>query len=59
MSLDAHLSELQRKHGELERELDSVLNHPSVDTLEIVSLKRRKLALKDQMEKLKASQTRH
>jgi len=60
MSLDAHLSELQRKHGELERELDSALNHPSVDALEIVSLKRRKLALKDQMEKLKATQeTRH
>jgi len=59
MSLDAHLSELQRKHGELERELSSALNHPSMDALDIVRLKRRKLALKDQMEKLKTTQTRH
>lgn len=59
MSLDAHLSELQRKHGELERALDSALNHPSVDALEIVALKRRKLALKDQMQRIKEQQTRH
>lgn len=58
MSLDAHLSELQRKHGELERALDSASGHPSMDALEIVSLKRRKLALKDQIEKLRA-QTSH
>lgn len=54
MSLEAHLSELQRKHGELERQLASALNRPSADNLEILSLKRRKLALKDQIEKLKA-----
>jgi len=60
MSIDVHLAELHRNHGELERELDSALNHPYVYALEIVSLKRRKLALKDQMEKLKATQqTKH
>lgn len=55
MSLEAHLSELQRKHGELERQLDSALNHPSMDPLEIAELKRRKLALKDEIERLKAA----
>jgi hypothetical protein len=31
------------------------MNHPSVDDLEIVNLKRRKLALKDEIEKLRAT----
>lgn len=59
MSLASHLAELQRKHGELERELDEALTHPSMDALDIVTLKRRKLALKDEMEKLRAQPTRH
>ena len=54
MSLANHLEELQRKHGDIERELDQAMTHPSVDDLEIVTLKRRKLALKDEIEKLKA-----
>lgn len=58
MSLANHLEELQRKHSDIERELDEALAHPSVDDLEIVSLKRRKLALKDEIAKLKAP-TRH
>ncbi len=62
MSLANHLDELQRKHGEIERQIDEALSHPSVDDLEIVNLKRRKLAIKDEMERIKAakdSQTRH
>ena len=35
------------------------MNHPSVDDLEIVSLKRRKLALKDEIEKLRMEHTTH
>ena len=54
MSLAHHLDELQRKHGDIERELDEAMAHPSVDDLTIVSLKRRKLALKDEIEKLRA-----
>jgi hypothetical protein len=58
MSLANHLEELQRKHGDIERELDEAMNHPSADDLEIVSLKRRKLAIKDEIAKLRA-ETRH
>lgn len=57
MSLANHLEELQRKHGDIERELDEAMAHPSMDDLEIVNLKRRKLALKDEIQKLSA--TRH
>jgi hypothetical protein len=59
MSLANHLEELQRKHGDIERELDEAMLHPSVDDLEIVSLKRRKLAIKDEIEKLRAQPTQH
>ena len=59
MSLANHLEELQRKHGDIERELDEAMLHPSLDDLEIVSLKRRKLALKDEIEKLRAQPTQH
>ncbi|TKT75423.1 DUF465 domain-containing protein [Aquamicrobium sp. LC103] len=59
MSLASHLAELQRKHGDIEREIDEVSAHPSADSLEIARLKRRKLALKDEMEKLRLQPTKH
>jgi hypothetical protein len=59
MSLASHLAELQRRHGDLEKEIDQAMLHPSVDDLEVSRLKRRKLALKDQIERLKSSPTRH
>lgn len=62
MSLESHLAELRKKHGDLQREIDDAMVHPSVDAFEIAQLKRRKLAIKDEMERIKAakdSQTRH
>ncbi|MBL8584513.1 MAG: DUF465 domain-containing protein [Rhizobiaceae bacterium] len=52
MSLSTHLDELKRRHSDIERAIDDALTHPSVDDLEIVSLKRRKLAIKDEIAKL-------
>ena len=59
MSLANHLEELQWKHGEIEREISEAMTHPSVDDLEIVTLKRRKLAIKDEIEKLRSQPTTH
>jgi hypothetical protein len=59
MPIASHLSELKRKHGELDREIAEAMAHPSTDDLEVASLKRRKLALKDEIEKLSTLQTRH
>jgi len=59
MSLASHLAELQRRHGEIERELDEAMAHPSADDLEIAAMKRRKLAIKDEIEKLRVQPTRH
>jgi hypothetical protein len=59
MSLASHLDELHRKHSDIERQIDSAMQHPSTDNLEIANLKRRKLAIKDEIEKLRAQPTSH
>ena len=60
MAIQAHLVELERKHKVLENELHEALVHLSTDDLRIVELKRRKLMVKDEIERLKqASETLH
>ena len=61
MAIQAHLVELERKHKLLESELHEALLHLSTDDLEIVELKRRKLMVKDQIERLRhtADETLH
>jgi hypothetical protein len=53
MAIQAHLVELERKHKTLESELHDALIHVSTDDLQIAELKRRKLMVKDQIERLK------
>jgi hypothetical protein len=53
MAIQAHLVELERKHRVLEHELHEALLHPSTDDLRIAELKRRKLMVKDEIERLK------
>jgi hypothetical protein len=52
MTIQAHLSELERRHRALERELAEAMNHPSADDLKIAELKRRKLLVKDEMARI-------
>jgi hypothetical protein len=53
MTMQAHLAELERKHRALEDQLAEELTHPSSDGLKIVELKRRKLSVKDEIERLR------
>ena len=55
MPLRNHMTELERKHQALEREIDDALAHPSTDDLRVSQLKRRKLQLKDELSKLRQS----
>jgi hypothetical protein len=52
MSIEAHLAELQRRHRALEAEINEARAHPSIDDLQIVALKRRKLLVKDEIARL-------
>lgn len=54
MSLQTHLSQLNRKHEALEREIHEATRRPSEDDLHIAELKRRKLLLKDEIRRLQA-----
>lgn len=51
MSMQGHLSELTRRHREIEKQIETEKTHPSFDPLRLNELKRRKLNLKDQIEK--------
>ena len=53
MSVDLHLAELERRHHGLELEIEEAINHPSTDALALSELKRKKLLLKDEIERLK------
>ncbi len=56
MALSAHLSELSEKHKMLERSLEDAQSHPSIDDTLITKLKRKKLRLKDEIERLRKQQ---
>jgi hypothetical protein len=53
MSMQSHLAELEKKHQALEEQINDCLTHPAVDDLKVVELKRRKLQLKDEIERLR------
>jgi hypothetical protein len=52
MTIQAHITELERRHHELEKEIAEALKHNSIDDLKIVELKRQKLQLKDEIERM-------
>jgi hypothetical protein len=53
MSLQTHLAELERKHRQLEEAISQAVASPSSDTLNVVELKRKKLLLKEEIERVK------
>ncbi len=61
MSIQSHLAELEQRHRALEDEIAEAMAHPSTDDFTIAQLKRRKLHVKDEIERLKqeAAQTVH
>jgi hypothetical protein len=55
MSLQNHVTELQRRHQALEKEIQSAQIHPATSDRELAELKRKKLQLKDEIEKLRSA----
>jgi hypothetical protein len=53
MSLFAHIEELTEKHKVIHREIELEMARPLVDSLKVSELKRRKLRLKEKIEKLR------
>ena len=62
MSVESHLSELVRRHQAIEQAIMAEEAHPSTDELKVHELKRKKLSIKDEIERLKqtaTAETRH
>ena len=54
MSLQAHLVTLKKRHEALQKDIETELNHPGSDDLKITELKRKKMAIKQEMQRLQA-----
>lgn len=52
MSLSAHLQELRKKHEHLSTAVEEAQRSPGTDDLEIRAMKKQKLQLKEQIERL-------
>jgi hypothetical protein len=57
--MESHIAELQRRHAALDRQIHDALARPSVDDLQLSELKRKKLALKEQIERLRGPVSVH
>ncbi|WP_406854742.1 MULTISPECIES: YdcH family protein [unclassified Alsobacter] len=55
MALQSHLAELERRHQAIEKEIEREIGAPAGDDLRLAELKRKKLQLKDQIERLRIS----
>lgn len=56
MTTESHIAALQRRHREIDRQIDEEMTHPSHDDLLVAALKRKKLEIKDQLARLRASE---
>lgn len=52
MALSSHVQELRRKHQSLSAEVEAAQRSPGSDGLRIAELKKQKLRLKEQIERL-------
>ena len=52
MSLSGHLTELKKKHQHLSHEVEEAQRAPGSDGLQLASLKKQKLKLKEEIERL-------
>jgi hypothetical protein len=57
MSKENHLAMLEQRHDALDREIAKEILYPAADELKLAELKRRKLQLKDEIEKLRCDAT--
>lgn len=55
MSIVSHLEELKRKHNNLDGQIEKAHRSPSSDDLQVVSLKKEKLRLKEEISRLETT----
>jgi hypothetical protein len=56
MAVEAHIRELSDKHQRLQELIDAEMAHSGRDQMRIAELKKEKLRLKDELERLRAQE---
>ncbi len=54
MAVEGHIRELADKHQKLQEQIEAEMAHSAWDELRIAALKKEKLRLKDELERLRA-----
>jgi hypothetical protein len=52
MTTEGHIAALERRHKELERQIEDEMGHLASDDTIITALKRKKLEIKDELQRL-------
>ncbi|HEX3675307.1 MAG TPA: DUF465 domain-containing protein [Rhizomicrobium sp.] len=55
MALQGHIQELSTKHQKLEELIENEMSHPDWDDVRVAALKKEKLRIKDELERLRTS----
>jgi hypothetical protein len=59
MTTEGHIAALERRHSELDRQIQAEMQAVPPDDLLVTALKRKKLVLKDELTRLTAASTAH
>jgi len=55
MALQGHIRELSEKHRRLQQLIETEMAHPDWDEVRVAALKKEKLRIKDELERLRTS----
>lgn len=55
MTTEGHIAALERRHQQLDRQIEAEMQNRQYDDLMVSALKRKKLELKDQLSKLQTA----
>jgi len=55
MAVEAHIREVADKHRKIQQMIEDEMSHSSWDEIRVAALKKEKLRLKDELERLRAS----
>jgi hypothetical protein len=55
MVMQGHIVELNEKHKYLEEQIEAEMAHPDWDEVRVAALKKEKLRVKDELERLRSS----
>ena len=55
MALEGHIQELSDKHKRLQQLIEEEMAHPDWDEIRVAALKKEKLRIKDELERLRSA----